>query len=454
MNRHVCGIIIFALLSLMSCDNKALVFERGGSTNPADTVRLGVASSKTYSVSELVNLASGSLFDYVDDYLTPAFGLVVKTTVKDAVNDAVKANRKCVDNVVAMELNTSVSQAKNKWSVRIYNFNYLSTSYAGEPIILSAALCVPSVNGDIAHSLDAMSLCPPHMSLSKDYCPTRKGTILMARVAFNHAVVVPDYQGRGVTSQFPFSDLHTMDHAKQSIDAALAALDILKQEGYVFGPDFGLYNVGVSAGGEVAYTAHKLIENDVVPDKRNLLNLKMTYAANGIVQHCKYVDVQMHIYKYKNEADHKTEMDFYKGAFDCFTEYEKGGWTGEDLYSHDIMNEDMTINTGHPLINTLKRGLARNDMLYNWNPQQKLEMDGSPDDNDVIFSDHFQYAYNELLKNRPDGTPNANVILNSFDAPALFTKVSDFVGPNYMLAHIAADWECFKKAIQKPDPLN
>ena len=273
----------------------------------------------------------------------------------------------------------------------------------------------------------------------------------MARTAFNHAVVVPDYQGRGVTSDGPYSSLHTRDHAVQAIHAALAARTILANEGYKLSEDFPLYNVGVSEGGETSYEAHKIIENDLPDSQRENLNLKLTFAANAIAQHSLYITTQMGIYEYEDEAMHKLEMDFYKDAFDCLTDKEKQGHSGEEFYSDDLIDyETGKIVLDHPIIKVLQEAVARNDISYNWNPQHPLAIAGSYDDNDVLFADNAQYIY-DLLKYKPDGALNRNVKLLAFNTP-IFSVVSDIVGPDYMIAHVAADACCFVHAIRYLDP--
>lgn len=415
------------------------------SVDPSDPETIDVYSEKTYSQLEFVNFVGESFDDYLSDFLSERLNLAVKQMILSIF----QSNSGAVRSVVAQELGTSELLAATKWGVKVYNFTYVTLSYTGKPIKLSAALCVPVILDGTTHDLSAISLCLPHMPIEKEFCATVNGSILMARLAFNHAVVVPDYQGRGVTASGPYSSLHTHDHAVQAIHAALAARTILEQKGFDL-KGVPLYNVGVSEGGEVAYDTQKLIENDITQTQRNALNLKLTFSANGIAQHSKYIATQMGIYEYTGEQSFIDQMEFYADAFDCLSASEKQGHTGAELYSHDLLDKDNKIILDHPMIKLLQAGVERNDISYNWNPSHPLTLAASHDDNDVLYDDNALYMYN-LLKNTPDGKTNTKVKLLDFNTP-ISAKVSDFLGPDMMFAHVAADICCFIHAIRYEDP--
>jgi len=437
-------LFIFASIALLmlSCDKNT----PGGDqpVDPSDPKSVNVYSKVTYSQTEFCNMVGESF----DDYLS-LLGMEKNDNVKQMVAGIFDYNALAVNTVVAKECNCLILSARNKWSVRVYNFTYSTTSYTGQPITLSAVLCAPVLNDEEKqHTLDAMTLGLPHMPVDKEFCPTMNGNILMARVAFNHAVVVPDYQGRGITSSTSYSSLHTNAHAVQAIDAALAARTILDNEGFGLANDFSLYNIGVSEGGETAYETQKMIENDISVSAREKLNLKLSFCANGIAKHAQYIDSRLKSYTY-DETFHAGEMGFYADAFDCLSEEEKQGHKAEEFFSLDLLKGDK-VDTSAPVVTILEDAVVKNDITENWNPQHSITLAASRDDDDVLFAEHTQYMY-DLLKETPSGNPNRNVKLLPFNTP-VSAFISGIIGPDYMLSHIAADVCCFVHAIRFKDP--
>ena len=398
------------------------------------------------SIDEFCDFAASGFDDYLESYVSKDLNAFVNVLAQQVFTD----NRSKVDKVVSGEIGCTVANVGTKWSVRIYNFTYPSTSYTGTPVNLSATLCVPVCDYKVSHELSAMSLCLPTMPYIKTFCPSENGHILMTRVAYNHAVVIPDYQGRGASEDVsPYSSFHTADHALQAIDAALAARRILEDEGFSFASDFCTYNVGVSEGGEVAYHVHKMIENDLTQEQQQTINLYDTYSANGIGQHSKYITTQLSLYTY-DESMHAVNMGFYKDAFDCLSEEEKQGHNGKEFLSKDLLDENNKIILDSPIIQVLQQAVSRNDIDYNWNPRHYITLVGSYDDNDVLYEDNAVYMY-ELIKNDPDGIANDYVNLVGFSTP-LSAAISDYVGPDYMIAHIMADVYCLAHAVLCEDP--
>jgi len=392
----------------------------------------------------------GKTFDDYCNYLSET--LPTGLFVKYSLSSFVSSHRDRIDNAVAAESGLSVSSIKSQWTINRYNFTYKSVSYSGEPIVLSASIIVPAVSiENTKHTLDAISLCPPHMAIDDSFCPTKNGTILMGRVMYNHAVVVPDYQGRGVTDEMTYSCLHTQDHSTQAIDAAIAAKYLLMELGYEFKEGMELYNVGVSEGGENSYEIQKQIENDITSSERKFLNLKHTFAANGSLDHVQYVKDKISRVEYSDQETFEEDMKILRNAFDCLTDEEKQGYDADILYSTDVLAfASSTLNANHPVFRILEEAMERNTLRENWNPQTPLRIAGSYEDSTIKLSSHATPAY-EMLKNRPDGTINLNVSLDAFHTP-VSGVLSDLIGERYMIAHIMADMVCFVHAIEHEDP--
>ena len=445
------GISAFALIMLLgSCEKDDIVGNVSDDyIDPSDSDNIEVYYEKLYNPSEFCDFIGNSMSDYMEEY----FGDEANTLFKASVSAAFAHTRSAVDRQVALEKNTSELLARSMWQVRRINYRYWSVSQTGTPIQLSASVVVPALrSANVSHTLSGLSLCPPHRSASLEHCPTKAGTLPMARVGFNHAVVVPDYEGRGMSSKKAFSVLSTSVHARQSIDAALAAMTILKNEGYIFSEDFGTYNIGISEGCGVAYTAHKIIENDITPRQRDILRLRMSFVANGIISHNAYIDDLFADFVYTDDQALGIYMS-YSSLYDYFSALpasETDGHQPDELLSTDILDQDGKIDMNNPVMVTLRKALSKNDILYNWNPQHPITFEGSTDDTNIVFNNHSAVAY-DLLSQRPDGTENGNVRIQSFQTP-ISVKISDYLGPEYFFTHLMADFISFNKAMNWLDP--
>lgn len=432
---------ILSLIMFCSCEKES-VEEAVNYPDPSSPENIDVYYEKLYEPMEFCEFIGNSFSDYIDAYFNKSANLIFQTMATAAFT----ANRSNVDKQVAEEKGVLPIIASTMWKVKIINYSYWSVGYDGQPIKLSASMCVPVLsNANVSHTLSGISMCPPHRSNDNSFCPTKAGTIMMARVAFNHAVVVPDYEGRGITSKRAFTELQTVAQARQLIDATLAGLTILKNQGYVQGPDFGLYNIGVSQGGDASYAAQKIIENDITPEQEAKLNLKETFSANGILNHSAFLDEQLADLTYQSDEQIGGYFMIFEAYFKSLPESERGGFRPEDIYSHDLINEYGRVIMDHPMLQAIRKALAKNDIHYNWNPQHPLVIESSNDDTNIPQEHHGKYVY-DLLIRRPDGSWNKNVELHTFSTP-IAALASDYIGPEYMFTHMMADFVSFERAI-------
>ena len=248
------------------------------------------------------------------------------------------------------------------------------------------------------------------------------------------------------------SSLHTHAHAIQAIDATLAALEILENLGYDMTSALPLYNVGVSEGGEVSYEVQKQIENDITSAQRNSLNLKLTFSANGALDHVQYIEDKVGRVRYSGDQDQfEVDMEILKNAFECLPEEDRQGYDPAIFYSQKILSSDgVTLNANHPVFLILKIAMLENTIRYNWNPGHPLTLAGSYDDTTIKFENHGAAAY-EKITNHPDGTINNNVRLDGFRTPVV-SIISGLVDERLMVAHIVADMVCFIHAVRYENP--
>jgi len=397
-------------------------------------------SAKTYSPLEFIDFIGGAYDDYLSFLLTEKCNIIIK----HALAVSFETNRSSLDSLVAKELDCSYGMARFGWNIKRYNYSYWSTSYQGEPIELSAVLCVPSLVNKDGHAISAMSLCPPHYPLDPDVCPSNSGSVLLSRTVFNHAVVCPDYEGRGVTKDNPYSSFETMDHAIQAIDAAIAARALLEQEGYNFDDDFGLYNIGVSEGGGTSYAIHYLIENSGV-DYSNL-NLKLSFCANGLYRHEFMMREDMKNFRFDDPLFFEEMMYDYSEMFKCIPDSAKGEYSPEDFLKGEFMKEDWTVDIEHPLVEAFCKAMADNDITESWEPQCTLALAGNHDDDVMLYNQQPQYVVDLIGQ-------SSNFVLMDFSTP--HSKfLGNYLGPEFELAHNMADVYCFIHAVSYEDPTN
>lgn len=422
-------------------------------SDPSGIDLIEVISEETYEQAEFCSFVSKSFNDHVSLYVENP--QTVSQLMSVSVSQIFSRAKTAVDRAVAQESKITVLQARNAWKVKKYNYSYVSTAYDGTPVRLSAAVCVPVPNdASVHHKLGAMSLCPPHMPADPNWAPTKDGTLLMARVAYNHAVVVPDYQGRGITAGMKNSMFLAHAHGVQSIDAATAAIALLKEKGYEFADGFGLYDVGVSEGGGTAYEIHEILEAEASPSVRNRLNLKQSFCANGITDYWDYpIDCLFNIYRagvYDQPETYAYNLSIHTDAFVCMPDILKNGYTAEDFCKEEFFGKDAVLDRNMPLFKTYQDAIAVSHFSSNWNPQHILALAGSFDDATLPFKANSYKTY-QLIRNHPDGTENENVRLLEYDLP-VSSVISAAIGKEYMFDHIMADMFCFLHAIRYENP--
>lgn len=143
-------------------------------------------------------------------------------------------------------LNANFTEQQQKASVTAISYTYYSTDPQGDPVELSALIYVP----DAAFSgAELTGIClTNHGTIAKNaQCPTKSSQFEGVFSWKNYAIVMPDYYGFGVSSDRPQGYLDAENTAHNSIDAYLAAVQLLEDRGASI-PD-NLYSFGYSQGG-------------------------------------------------------------------------------------------------------------------------------------------------------------------------------------------------------------
>lgn len=131
--------------------------------------------------------------------------------------------------------------------VSAISYTYWSTDPQGLPVKLSALLYVPDAALGGMKALTGMCLTNHGTIASKVQCPTEKAQFEGAFAWKNYAIVMPDYYGFGASADRPQGYLDAENTAHNSIDAYLAAVQMLEDR-LVSIPD-RLYSFGYSQGG-------------------------------------------------------------------------------------------------------------------------------------------------------------------------------------------------------------
>jgi len=130
-----------------------------------------------------------------------------------------------------------------------YNFLYPSTDPSGKPVMLSGTISMgPEVTKDNALGLVLYN----HYSIFKaDECPSRGKLDMQDKMRGSGFIVVsPDGYGFGSTADQPQTYCMARQNAQASVDALIAARELLAQAGYHFGD--ALVNIGYSQGAQTA----------------------------------------------------------------------------------------------------------------------------------------------------------------------------------------------------------
>ena len=186
----------------------------------------------------------------------------------------------------------------------VYKFNYPSTSATGEPIVLSSLLCcwapkepeedaaIESVHLYSHYTVTANSQCPTSATLSTadfvvlaslyegyDYDERSPYKSIVKR----SIVIMPDYEGYGVSSDRVHPYLVQTTTAQQVVDALTYGLDLYdKLDGadntLPLKDDWRCFSLGYSQGGAVALAAQRYIEQNGLSDQ---LHFRGTLCGDG-----------------------------------------------------------------------------------------------------------------------------------------------------------------------------
>jgi len=141
------------------------------------------------------------------------------------------------------------------------NYVYPSTDPFGQPITMSGSILIPENIWEGEAASEGIILYNHYTIFNRIEAPTYgfatlEHMILANPLNPNYIVVESDFYGFGVTERFPQAFVQGTHNARASLDALLAARDLLTDMGVDYGPL--TFNMGYSSGGFDALSTQKL----------------------------------------------------------------------------------------------------------------------------------------------------------------------------------------------------
>ena len=219
----------------LACSRGVFTSDYSTSNGSTDPYNVFSADGGTYMVTLSGEEAAVALYHYVSTtHYTSLKDLLNKSGLFNTVNSFT------VDVLIAFYFSNSSAP------VTAINYTYRSKDPQGLPVELSALIYVPDA-ALAGTSLKGISLINHGAFGSNAQCPTMKAQFEGAFAWKNYAVVMPDYYGFGVSANRPQGFLDAENTAHNSIDAYLAAVQLLEDR-EVSIPN-KLHGFGYSQGG-------------------------------------------------------------------------------------------------------------------------------------------------------------------------------------------------------------
>ena len=187
---------------------------------------------------------------------------------------------------------------------KIYKFNYPSTSVTGEPVVLSSLLgCWAPATSPEGAAIESVHMYSHYTVTANSQCPTSATSttadlvvlsILFEGSAYDEKepfktvakrsiVIMPDYEGYGVSKDRTHPYLIQKITAKQVVDAVTYGLELYKKlngadNTLPLKDDWRSFSIGYSQGGAVALAVQRYIEQNNLSDK---LHFRGTLCGDG-----------------------------------------------------------------------------------------------------------------------------------------------------------------------------
>ena len=155
----------------------------------------------------------------------------------------------------------------------VYNIEYPSVDPFGNPVTLSGSIVVGDEVDANGKKAEGMVLYNHFTVFHKSECPSKGDVgVPLLVVGSKMIAVAADYYGFGVTEDKDQAYCISRVNAQASVDALLAARELLKEKGYTW--EDRLFNLGYSQGGQTSMGVLRLLA-EKYPD------IKVTHTVAG-----------------------------------------------------------------------------------------------------------------------------------------------------------------------------
>lgn len=167
-----------------------------------------------------------------------------------------------------------IADSTVRGNMTVYNIVYPSVDPYGQPVMLSGTISFGEGVKEARHA-EGMLIYNHFTIYRADQCPSKGALDEQAYTARLDLITVsPDYYGFGVTEHHHQAYCLSKVNAQASIDALLAARELLAAKGYTWGEL--LFNAGYSQGGQTSMGVVRLVA-ERYPD----IHLTYTFAGAG-----------------------------------------------------------------------------------------------------------------------------------------------------------------------------
>ena len=226
-----------------------------------------------YEVTDSVMVLAEEYADHLglgfDFPMVPQASTIYSTVVKLFYNTRLPQLQEFFENE---SQETGVAGAP--WRIASYVFNYPSIAANGEEVTLSARVTFPKYDDENRrHSLSSLTLFSHQFSGQRFLLPSKMEGLLCSRVVFNSAVIEPDYEGYGVSSDRTYCFWSNMTQARQMADCVEAAIKLMEQHHVTLADDGFSTCWGFSMGAPGALAFVRYYETEASEEFRQKVRL-------------------------------------------------------------------------------------------------------------------------------------------------------------------------------------
>ena len=231
-------------------------------------------STESYTPTELsTNVTDGHIFTWYlgNETYIKAFA---------AAFQVIKNNRLFILDTTFAHRKILIGYKRN-WAIESHVFTYQTLSAKGQPITLSARVSFPNSTEGQPHQVQSLSLCTHFLIHEHAQAPSLELSPYTMRTLYNSAVIEPDFEGYGITADQPYPGFSYEILARQTLDCARAALQVMKNHGVTFRQNGHSTVWGYSLGTPNAMAVVKYYDTKLPQDEKDAIRLQSGFMGCG-----------------------------------------------------------------------------------------------------------------------------------------------------------------------------